>query len=100
MILVDFYQNMVPSDRNPGGVAGAFILWPIPAINGSIKFQVDEKPAASSSALVTYLWRPSLEMIKNKKGHHTGAVIEAVIESYVFTNSVTNVLVSGLLSQF
>lgn len=48
---VDFYLNVVPSDGNPGGVAGVFTLWPIPAINGSIKFQVDEKPAAPTPIL-------------------------------------------------
>lgn len=51
MTLVDFYLYMVPSDRNPGGVAGVFTLWPIPAINGSIKLQVDEKPAAPAPVL-------------------------------------------------
>lgn len=43
---VDFRPNLVPSDKDPGGGAGVLILWPITAINGSIKFQVDEKAAA------------------------------------------------------
>lgn len=42
---------MFPSHGNPGGRAGVFTLWPIPAINGSIKFQVDEKPAAPTPTL-------------------------------------------------
>lgn len=42
LTLVDFYLTAVPSDRNPGGVAGVFILWPIPAINRSIRFQVEK----------------------------------------------------------
>lgn len=42
LTLVDFYLTVVPSDRNPGGVAGVFILWPIPAINRSIRFQVEK----------------------------------------------------------
>lgn len=51
MTSLDFYLNRVPSDRDPGGVAGVFTLWPIPAINGSIKFQVDEKAAVPTPIL-------------------------------------------------
>lgn len=48
---VDFHLSVVPSDWKPGGVAGVITLWPIPAINGSIKPQVDEKPAALTPIL-------------------------------------------------